>query len=99
MNYQVSHPAFATVTPICAAELAVSLCHRSKDTNTTLLCHEINDEVYEMRLCGSGAEAFFEWIDESSDPVGDSFAEIDCAPETEIAKLGALLQRALTPTF
>lgn len=70
---------------ITARELAEKYGHGNIDSNTTLKStvnpdaetQEREVEMMDLRVCGVGSEAFFEWITEDGDPIGDIFDEID----------------------
>lgn len=70
---------------ITAQELAASYGHSNGDARTTIKTVENPDadtdsgdaEMMDLRVCGTGPEAFFEWITEYGDPIGDMFDEID----------------------
>jgi hypothetical protein len=71
-----------------AKEIAEFYGHTNIDSNTTLLT-KINDadvvdgesEEMDLRICGVGDEAFFEWITEYGDPIGDVFYMTDISHE------------------
>ena len=56
----------------CAAEH-----HGHPDKATTLATITHGGRTYELRICGSGPDAYFEWVNEAGDPVGDAFFEFD----------------------
>ena len=47
------------------------------DHATSLGFVTTNDEAFELRICGTGQNAFFEWINAGGDPIGDAFFEFD----------------------
>ena len=63
-----------------ASELAAQHGHQSIDSCTTLATIVVDGAEFELRICGKGEGAFFEWINEGGDPVGDvidSLGDID----------------------
>lgn len=71
-----------------AQEVAAHFGHTNSDSNTTLKT-EVNpdasdghDEMMDLRICGTGKDAFFEWITEYGDPIGNVLheLELDLAP-------------------
>lgn len=57
--------------------LAQQYRHHSPDSTTVLLTVEHAGAEYELRVCGIGVAAYFEWTDELGDPVGGVFNEVD----------------------
>lgn len=43
----------------------------------TLTTIEVDGIEYDLQVCDTGDDAFFEWINEDGDPIGDMFYEID----------------------
>ena len=50
----------------------------------------LDNQAYELRICGVGKDAYFEWINEGGDPLGDPFFEFD-GVEREKARCTAFL--------
>lgn len=69
---------------ITAQTLAEKYGHTNIDSNTTLKSVVNPDaktaagevEMMDLRVCGTGPEAFFEWITECGDPIGDVVGEV-----------------------
>lgn len=59
--------------------LALQYKHSSPEATTVLHTLTLEGGDYELRVCSTGALAYFEWIDEIGDPVGDAFGAIDFA--------------------
>ena len=77
-----------------AAECASALNgHADAAHSLATLAHDGQD--YELRICGIGKDAYFEWINEGGDPVGDAFFEFD-GVEREKARFAALLTASTT---
>jgi hypothetical protein len=68
---------FSTVAS--SVRLALQYKHGSADANTVLHTAERDGSDYELRLCGRGPAAYFEWVDQLGDPVGDVFTVVDFA--------------------
>ncbi|RLM48983.1 hypothetical protein DVK02_18320, partial [Halobellus sp. Atlit-31R] len=49
------------------------------DAATVLHTAVRDDSEYQLRVCGAGARAYFEWVDQLGDPVGDVFTAVDFA--------------------
>lgn len=62
---------------VSSGQLALQCGHLSRDANTTLHTAVLDEGVYQLRVCGRGADAYFEWVDQLGDPVGDVLSEID----------------------
>ena len=60
-----------------STSLAQQYRHNSADSATVLLTVEHAGADYELRVCGCGDAAYFEWVDELGDPVGGVFNEVD----------------------
>lgn len=62
-----------------AQDLAARYGHTSADSNTTLLtkvnpdASDGHDEMMDLNVCGVGTSAYFEWVSEYGDPIGDVF--------------------------
>ena len=67
--------AFPAVTS--SMQMAMQNKHVSRDALTVL--HTVSQEgkEHELRVCGCGTGAYFEWVDQIGDPVGDVFTEVD----------------------
>ena len=59
-----------------ARQVATHYGHTNIDSNTTLKS-DGHDEMMDLRVCGTGIDAFFEWITEYGDPIGDVFDELN----------------------
>lgn len=71
-----------------SVRLALQYKHGSADAVTVLHTAVRDDGEYELRLCGAGAHAYFEWVDLLGDPVGDVFRAVDFAQaETMLASV------------
>lgn len=74
---------------ITAQALAESYGHGNIDSCTTIKTIANPDadtaggevEMMDLRVCGAGKDAFFEWITEYGDPIGGVLDEVD---ETDI---------------
>ncbi len=62
---------------VSSGQMALQCDHLSRDANTTLHTAVLDEGVYQLRVCGRGADAYFEWVDQLGDPVGDVLSEID----------------------
>jgi len=60
-----------------SAEMARQNKHASRDASTLLHTVARGDSEYELRVCGLGAAAYFEWVDQLGEPVGDVFTMVD----------------------
>lgn len=60
-----------------AQAIAAEHGHANMDSATVLATVTVNSIEYDLRVCGVGKEAFFEWINDGGDPVGDVFDEIE----------------------
>ena len=60
-----------------AQAIAAEHGHTNMDSATTLATVTVNGIEHDLRVCGVGKEAFFEWINDGGDPVGDVFDEIE----------------------
>ena len=66
-----------------ARQVATHYGHTNIDSNTTLKsmvnpdASDGHDEIMDLRVCGTGIDAFFEWITEYGDPIGDVFDELN----------------------
>lgn len=63
-----------------ASDVSAQCGHTHADDHTTLCTRPYLDSDSgdrELRVCGVGQEAYFEWVTERGDPVGDVFDEID----------------------
>lgn len=69
----------AFLTTASSRELALQHQHHSADSATTIHTATRDDGEFELRVCGTGETAYFEWINQLADPVGDVFLEIDFA--------------------
>ena len=69
----------AFLTTASSHELALQHQHHGADSATTIHTAPRDDGEYELRVCGVGEAAYFEWINQIGDPVGDVFQEIDFA--------------------
>ena len=59
---------------VCTAEsVARNNGHASPDSCTTLDTFTVDGHTYDLRVCMSGSDAYFEFINEDGDPVGDIF--------------------------
>lgn len=74
------HPIITTLwntREIATARQAASLIQSGgRDGVTTIETLSYNGTEYDLRLCGEGSEAYFEWINEGGDPIGDIQEEI-----------------------
>jgi hypothetical protein len=61
---------------IQTAKESAEIHNNGKDSATTLFYYK-DDQNYELRVCGIGDDAFFEWINEFGDVVDDIFYTID----------------------
>ena len=72
-----------------AKELSEIFGHKNIDSVTTLKteinddadCAEGESEDMDLNVCGFGNEAYFEWVTEFGDPIGDVFLEYDISDE------------------
>lgn len=69
-----------------AEDVAAQLNHDA-DSTTTLQTVEMGGSDYDLRICKLGANAFFEWVGEDGDPVGDMFYERTSDTTHEFLKL------------
>jgi len=63
-----------------ATEMAAHHGHTNRDSCTwlkTVPNPAAADEDIALQVCGVGANAFFEWVTEYGDPVGDVFTEYE----------------------
>ncbi len=66
-----------------AQALAEKCGHTSIDSNTTLKtkinpdASDVHEETMSLRVCGTGPDAFFEWVTACGDPVGSVFGDLD----------------------
>lgn len=65
--------AAARLDRVTAQECAEQYGNSNDDSNFTLDTLRYRNEEYELRVCGAGQSAYFEWIDQGGDPVGDVF--------------------------
>lgn len=72
LDHAGAFPALAS-----SKELARQNKHASAEATTVLHTVARGDHEYELRVCGLGAGAYFEWIDQLGDPVGDVFTTVD----------------------
>ena len=66
------------------------------DAATTLASLLHDDQQLDLRICGIDDNAFFEWINDGGDPVGDAFFEFD-GVEREKVRFQSFLEVANTP--
>lgn len=78
---------------ISAESMADRLGHTGRDGNSTLGSVVLNGEEFELRVLGVGADAFFEWINEGGDPVGDVMDEIAGIPAEKARFLEVLANK------
>ena len=74
-----------------ANELSARFCHTNKDSNTTIKSVPNEDPLYEntmmdLKVCGHGEDAYFEWVNASGDPIGDIFYEVEIS-DSELNQL------------
>lgn len=67
--------AFPAVTS--SMQMALQHKHAQRDAATVLHTATRDGEELELRVCGCGTGAYFEWVDQLGDPVGDVFTEVD----------------------
>lgn len=67
--------AFPAVTS--SMQMALQNKHASRDATTVLHTATRESEEHELRVCGCGTGAYFGWVDQRGDPVGDVFTEVD----------------------
>lgn len=67
--------AFPAVTS--STRMAAQKKHVSRDAVTVLHTVSHEGEEHELRVCGCGTSAYFEWVDQLGDPVGDVLTVID----------------------
>lgn len=72
LDHAGAFPALAS-----SKELARQNGHASGDATTVLHTEARGDREYELRVCGLGTGAYFEWVDQVGDPVGDVFTTVD----------------------
>lgn len=65
------------VTTASSRELAEQHHHQSADAATTVHTALRDEAEYELRVCGRGDTAYFEWVDQLGDPVGTVFEQVD----------------------
>lgn len=66
---------------LISARAMASICnHTNEDSATELSETSRDDEIITLRVCGVGDSAFYEFINEMSDPVSEVFDEIDIKP-------------------
>jgi hypothetical protein len=61
--------------------------HATKDSATTISTVSFEGTTYELRICSIGADAYFEWIDDQGDPIGDMFYELTPKVNSEFIEL------------
>lgn len=76
-----------------AEDVAARLNHDAHSI-TTLHTAEYEDTDYDLRICKVGSDAFFEWVNQDGDPVGDMFYER--TPDT-VSEFFSLLQANEAP--
>ena len=69
-------------------KISAQLCaeqkgHTNMDSCTTLLSAMHDGDAFEFRICGTGRDAYFEWINELGIPVGDILDEIESLDEAK----------------
>lgn len=69
----------AFLTTASSHELALQHQHHGADSATTIQTATRDDGEYELRVCGSGEGAYFEWVNQIGDAAGDVFQQIDFA--------------------
>lgn len=67
-----------------AQELATKYGHSNSDSYTTLQTYVKEGIEYDLRVCMSGDDAYFEIINDLGDPVGDIFYEIPTGSFSEL---------------
>ena len=88
----------ATLSPVrtpapakISAESMSARYNGSKKSITTLAIVTVADQEFDLRICGRGKEAYFEWINEAGDIVGQPFFEIEGVEQAKdqfVAKAG-----------
>jgi hypothetical protein len=64
--------------------------HTNQDSATTLRTMvnpnvtDDHDEMMDLNVCGTGDEAYFEWVNEYGDPIGDIFYELSPTDFVEV---------------
>lgn len=58
-------------------QMALQNKHVGRDAATVLHTATRDGEELELRVCGCGTGAYFEWVDPVGDPVGDVFTAVD----------------------
>lgn len=92
-----------TLTPNkkTAADVAKYFSHQSEKSCTTLKSivnddadvEKNEEEMIDLRICGVGDDAYFEWITEYGNPIGDMFYIYEIS-ETELISIGQKSQLA-----
>ncbi len=62
---------------VSAKQFAADKGHGNMDSATTLLTARHDGESFELRICGAGKDAYFEWINELGTPIGNILDEIE----------------------
>lgn len=62
---------------VSAKQFAADKGHGNMDSSTTLLTARHDGESFELRICGAGKDAYFEWINELGTPIGNILDEIE----------------------
>ncbi len=62
---------------VSACEVAAQKGNIGGDSCTTLATLNVDGTDFDLRVCGTGSEAYFEWINDGGDPVGDIFDEME----------------------
>jgi hypothetical protein len=64
------------MTNITADFLSEDYGHMNENSSSDLLDITHDDVDYCMRVCGIGNDAYFEWVDDDGNPIGDMFYSI-----------------------
>ena len=81
-----------TPAPAMISAKSISVRYNgSKKSITTLAIVTVAGQEFDLRICGRGKEAYFEWINEAGDIVGQPFFEIEGIEQAKdqfVAKAG-----------
>ena len=77
---------------VSACEVAAQKGNIGGDSCTTLATLNVDGTDFDLRVCGTGSEAYFEWINDGGDPIGDVFDELGDV-EAEKQRFRSIVER------